>query len=76
LGISLDSPKGRSAWLAAIKKDNLSLPQVCDIPDPSRSIAGMYDIEAIPNNILIGPDGTILARNINYEDLAKIIDVH
>ncbi|MNY32953.1 hypothetical protein D3C86_1672010 [compost metagenome] len=34
-------------------------------------VAGMYDVRAVPQNFLIGPDGVILAKNLRGEELEK-----
>ncbi|RFM28999.1 TlpA disulfide reductase family protein [Deminuibacter soli] len=68
LGISLDQEK--QSWLTAIQKDNLSWTQVSDLQFWNNAVVRAYHIESIPQNILVGPDGTIVARNLRGESLA------
>lgn len=67
LGVSLD--KAKEPWLQAIKKDGLLWTQVSDLQFWNNAAAKMYKITAIPQNFLIGPDGTIIAKNLRGEEL-------
>ena len=73
LGVSLDKPKDRNAWLRAIAKDNLTWTQVSDLKGWDNQVADLYHVEAIPKNFLIGPDGKILARDLRGESLFKVL---
>jgi peroxiredoxin len=66
-GVSLDRTK--EAWLKAIEKDKLTWPQVSDLIYWKSAPAALYGVRAIPANFLIGPDGTILAKNLRGKDL-------
>lgn len=67
LGVSLDEEEDR--WLAAIKKDELTWTQVSDLKGWENEVAQKYRITAIPRNLLVGPDGKILAKDLRGEDL-------
>jgi len=71
LGISLNSPAQKNDWLAAIHKDGLIWTQVCDFPTAENALSTVYNIASIPNNVLIGPNGVILAKQISYDSLYK-----
>ena len=71
-GVSLD--KTREAWLKAIEADGLTWPQVSDLTFWNSEAAALYGVRAIPSNFLIGPDGTIVARNLRGEDLHKKLE--
>jgi len=73
LGVSLDSEKGKQAWLKAIKEDGLIWTQVADLQAWNNSAAKMYDVKSIPQNFLIGPDGKILAKYLRGEKLSEIL---
>jgi peroxiredoxin len=62
LGVSLDRPRGREAWLKAISADELPGTQVSDLKDFQNEAAKLYSIHSIPQNVLIGPDGHIVAK--------------
>ncbi len=66
-GVSLD--KTKEAWIKAIEADGLTWPQVSDITFWNSEAAALYGVRAIPSNFLIGPDGTIVARNLRGEEL-------
>jgi thiol-disulfide isomerase/thioredoxin len=69
LGVSLDQPTGRFAWLNAIKYDKLTWTQVSDLKYWSNNVAVLYLIQAIPSNFLIDPAGKIIAKDLTGEDL-------
>lgn len=71
LGISLDREGERDAWLAAIKKDRLEWPQVSELKYWNGEVVRMYDVQAIPQNFLIDPNGKIIAKNMRGEELQQ-----
>jgi peroxiredoxin len=71
LGVSLDRPGKKDAWLAAIKADGLEWTQVSDLKFWDNEAAKQYGIRAIPQNFLIDPTGKIINKNLTGEDLNK-----
>jgi peroxiredoxin len=71
LGVSLDRPGYKEAWLKAIHEDGLAWTQVSDLKFWNNAIAKQYDIESIPSNLLIGPDGKIVAKDLQGDELEK-----
>jgi peroxiredoxin len=69
IGVSLDKPDGKNAWLAAIEHDNLFWTQVSDLKFWNNEVAALYKVTSIPANFLIGPDGKIIAKNLRGNDL-------
>lgn len=67
LGVSLDRSKER--WLKAIKDDGLIWNHVSDLLYWNAAPAKLYGVRAIPSNILLDKDGTVIARNLREEDL-------
>jgi len=65
LGVSLDRPGQKEAWIGAIKDDRLEQwPQVSDLKFWSSPVAKLYNIRGIPQNYLLDPQGKILASNL------------
>lgn len=64
LGVSLDRPGQKDKWLQAIHADNLAWTHVSDLQFWNNAVAQQYKIESIPQNLLIGPDGKIVAKNL------------
>jgi hypothetical protein len=62
IGISLD--KNENWWRAAIKDDQVSWPQYSDLKGSDSDNLDYYNIDVIPNNILITVDGEILDINV------------
>ena len=69
LGVSLD--RSREAWLQAIKTDQLTWTHVSDLKYWDNAAAELYKVRSIPYNILLDPEGRIIAENIMGEDLDK-----
>ncbi|MEO8823888.1 MAG: TlpA disulfide reductase family protein [Ginsengibacter sp.] len=67
LGVSLDQDK--KAWLKAIKDDGLAWEQISDLKFWNSEAAAKYHIEAIPFNVLIDPQGKIIATELRGSDL-------
>ena len=67
LGVSLDQNK--KLWLEAIKKDNLTWPQMSDLKFWNSAAVEVYGFEGIPFNVLIDPAGKIIAQGLRGEDL-------
>ncbi|HWK07759.1 MAG TPA: TlpA disulfide reductase family protein [Puia sp.] len=71
LSISLDRPGQKEAWLKAIHEDHLDWTHVSDLKFWNNAVAKLYDIQSVPSNLLIGPDGKILAKDLHGEELEK-----
>lgn len=69
LGVSFD--KDFDAWKKAIADDNLTWKHVSDLQHWNNGAAIPYGIKAIPQNVLVDPNGIIIARNLHGEDLKK-----
>lgn len=69
LGVSLDDKK--DAWVKAIKQDGLPWLQVSDLNGWNNAVAVQYFIRGVPQNLLLDPDGIILAKNLRGEALQK-----
>ncbi len=67
LGVSLDEDKGK--WQAAIKKDELTWTHVSDLKGWENEVAQKYRITAIPRNLLLNPEGKIVAKDLRGDDL-------
>jgi peroxiredoxin len=61
LGVSLDEDKGK--WLEAIKKDQLNWTHVSDLAMWSSKAVAIFGFEGIPYNVLVDPEGTIIAQD-------------
>ncbi|MDH6305164.1 peroxiredoxin [Parabacteroides sp. PF5-5] len=67
LGISLDRDK--SQWLKAIADDKLTWTHLSDLKYWDSEIPALYGVRGIPDNVLLNPEGIIIARNITGEAL-------
>lgn len=71
LGVSLDQPGQKERWLKAIHDDHLTWTHVSDLQFWNNSVAQQYGIQAIPQNLLVDPQGKIIAKNIRGEELQQ-----
>jgi peroxiredoxin len=69
LGVSLDQPGKKDAWLKAIEDDKLYWTQVSDFKYWNNEVSKSFGVQAIPFNFLLDPNGKIIARNIRDKEL-------
>ena len=62
LGVSLDDDK--TAWLKAIENDKLNWKQVSDLKGWENMTVGLYGYQGIPYNVLLDPQGNIIATEL------------
>ena len=74
LGVSLDMPGRKASWLDAIHKDNLTWTHVSDLKGWQNEAAALYNVQAVPSNFLINPEGKIIGKNLRAEDLVKKLE--
>ncbi|MEO6228863.1 MAG: TlpA disulfide reductase family protein [Ferruginibacter sp.] len=74
LGVSLDQQK--SDWVKAITDDNLTWYHISDLKYWSSAAVGLYGFEGIPYNVLVNPEGKIIATNLRGTSLeTKLAEV-
>jgi thiol-disulfide isomerase/thioredoxin len=71
VGVSLDET--RTAWLKAVEQDKLPWTQVSDVKGFKTEIAIRFGISAIPQNVLVDPDGRVIAKDLRGSDVNKMI---
>ncbi|MDR6785022.1 thiol-disulfide isomerase/thioredoxin [Pedobacter africanus] len=71
VGVSLDYPGGKAVWAEAVKKDGLPWIHVSDLKGWKNEVALLYGINSVPQNLLINPEGVIIAKNLRGEDLTE-----
>lgn len=69
VGISLDKDKDK--WLKAIADDHLTWTHLSDLKYWDSEIPALYGVRGIPANVLLDPEGVIIAKNITGEELHK-----
>lgn len=74
-GVSLDD--NREKWVKAVKEDAMPWVHVSDLTGRATPSAHIYNVNGIPDNYLIGPDGVIIAHNLRgdalHEKLAEVM---
>jgi len=74
LGISFD--RDHKSWVKAIHDDKLHWKHVSDLKRWQNEVGTLYAVKSIPQNVLISPDGIIIARNIHGDELdAKLSEL-
>ncbi len=69
VGVSLD--ESQKGWEMAVEKDGLPWIHVSDLKGWKNSVAAMYGISAVPQSILIDPQGVVIAKNLRGEELTE-----
>ncbi len=74
IGVSLDKPGNKEAWVKAIKDDKLDWYQVSNLKFWNDPIARkLYHVESIPQTFILDKNGIIRAKNLRRDRLeAKI----
>lgn len=72
IGISLDNSS--RSWTAAVQRLGLQWPQLSDLKVREGEAAQAYGIVNIPSNVLLDPDGIIIATNLMGENLARFLE--
>ncbi len=72
VGVSFDSKK--NAWEAGVKSLEMEWPQMSDLKGWATAAHDIYGVNSIPSNILIDPDGKIIACDLRGEDLQNKLE--
>ncbi len=62
LGVSLD--KSKQPWLDAIAADGLAWTHISDLKFWSNAVAQQFQIQSIPQNFLVDPNGIVIGKNL------------
>lgn len=73
LGVSLD--KEKAPWLAAIKADNLNWQHISDLKYWNSAAVGLFGFSGIPYNVLLDPQGKIIATDLRESALQNKLAV-
>ena len=75
-GVSLD--RDGDAWKKTVEEKQMNWKHVSDLKFWECAPAALYGVKSIPTNLLIGPDGVIVAKNLRgeglKEKLAELLD--
>ena len=72
IGVSYDDDAER--WKKAIVDLKMPWTQLSDLKGWNNATAAIYDIQAIPANLLIDPEGNIVARDLRGDDLQNKLE--
>ena len=72
LGVSLDQDK--ESWQKAIAKDNLTWNHMSDLKQWESAAVPAFGFGGIPFNVLIDPDGKIIASGLRGEELDRKLE--
>ena len=64
LGVSLDKEGEKDAWLKAVMNDKLTWNHVSDLKYWDSPVVPLYKINGIPYNVLVNPEGIIIAEKL------------
>ena len=72
VGVSFDREK--EAWTAAITDWKMPWTHLYGMKDGKAAAGELYGVTGIPDNVLVAPDGTVVARSLHGQDLADKIE--
>lgn len=72
LGVSLDNDK--AAWMKAIAADKLVWKQISDLKQWNSAAVALYGIDGIPYNVLVDPQGKIIATSLRGDALESMLE--
>lgn len=72
LGVSLD--KEKEPWQKAIAQDHLTWTHVSDLKFWDSMVVPLYGIEGIPHNVLLDPDGVVIAEELRGDALINKLE--
>src|SRR5689334_3406602 len=72
LGVSLDKDKGD--WMGAVESDKLAWTQVSDLREWSSAAVATFNFSGIPFNVLVDPEGKIIAQSLRGDSLEKKLE--
>jgi len=69
--ISMDT--NRSSWINAVQRNKMAWVQLSDLKGWLSPVVNTYGLKLIPHNILIGPDGQIIGKNLHLEEVEHLL---
>lgn len=72
IGVSLDTDEQK--WISAIEKDKLTWLQLSNLTGWKEPLLQYFKVTSIPKLIIVDKKGTIMAKDLRGEELAKKID--
>lgn len=69
--VSVSIDEEENPWIKAVEKEGLVWPNA---RDTDKSIAGKYNVTAVPTMVVIDSEGKLVAENLRGEELAAKID--
>ena len=67
--VALSFDDDKDAWVKAIADWEMPWIHLCDLKGRETVAVGVYSVSGLPDNILIDPEGTIVARGLFGEDV-------
>jgi peroxiredoxin len=75
VGVSFDQKK--EAWVKAVQQMGMSWPQMSDLKGWKCAASDIYGVASIPSNILVDPQGKIIAMDLQgYELVKKLTEIY
>ena len=71
-GVSMD--RDRDSWLQAIEEDGLDWIQLSDLKYWDTDSRTLYNVNYIPQNVLVDSEGRIIATKLDEAGLREVLD--
>lgn len=74
VSISIDKQASKAKWMKAIKDDQIGeWTHLINVDSPEENVTTKYNFNSIPYNLLIAPDGKILATRLRGDKLIETL---
>jgi len=74
IGIAVEDEPNKQKWLNTIKEYNLDWINTSDLKMWQSPILELYNIKAVPHNLIISPSGKIVAKELHGDNLKQTLE--
>lgn len=74
LGIAVEDESNRKKWLDTVKNYDLEWINASDLKMWQSEVLQLYNVKAVPHNLLIDPNGKIIAKELYGNNLTRTLE--
>jgi thiol-disulfide isomerase/thioredoxin len=71
VGVSID--KSKTNWIEVVSKENIPWKSLIDVRAWDSLVIEKYNVDALPSNFLVNPEGIVVAKNLTPEELEEFL---
>lgn len=73
VSVVIEDEDHREKWSDAVEKYNMNWVNISDLKMWQSPLIEMYNVQFVPHNLLIGPDGKIVAKDLHGDNLQQTL---